>query len=67
MENWQYNYDKTVMTPPEPKASDLRCCDCGENLQYNEFYYDICGDIYCERCAEEWFEQCRHEVNDYGD
>ena len=60
-------YDKWKTTPPEPKASELKCCDCGESLMYYEYFYDICGDIYCEKCAEEWFEQCRREVNEYGD
>ena len=36
-----------------------RCCDCGKAIQ-DDYYFEIYGDIYCEKCMEDKFRR----VND---
>lgn len=59
MEKWQYELDKYLTTPPEPKESQCKCCICGEELYPEDVYFDFEDDVYCDVCAEWWVN--RHE------
>lgn len=41
--------EKTGSPDPEPEAL-IRCDKCFEEIRPGDFYYDVDGDIYCERC-----------------
>lgn len=32
------------------------CCCCGNHIQ-DDYYYDIDGEIYCEKCMEDTFRR----------
>lgn len=32
----------------------LHCDDCGSGIMSEESYYDICGDIICEQCIDDY-------------
>ena len=38
---------------PEPSPV-LYCHDCGEGIGADESYYDIGGDVICDRCIDDY-------------
>ena len=40
---------------PEREPS-LYCDDCGEGIVAGESYYDIGGDVICDRCIDDYVE-----------
>lgn len=64
--------DRYLTTPPEDyeQESNLKCCECGNDIYPGEEYYDFDGDIFCEDHAKEWLEEHKKyaEYEDcYGD
>ena len=64
------SYDLWKTTPPDPKESDCKCCECKEDLYPGGIYYEIEGEIFCENCAETWLDCQKREVTEemaYGE
>ena len=58
MENWQYDLDRVLTTPPEDEmpVSKFYCHECGFEFYPDDRVYDIDGRILCEDCADDWLE-----------
>ncbi len=70
MESWQYAEDEMLANPPDRRVSKCKCYACREELQPDDEYYELDGDIYCEFCAKEWLEGHKNWVTEsmaYGD
>ena len=60
--DWEHALDVYLTNPPEPKESQCKCSYCGDELLEGDDFYDIEGDIYCERCGEAWLERQKFKV-----
>ena len=65
MEAWQYLEDRMLANPPEPKETKCLCCKCKEPLYFDEAYYELDGEIYCENCAEKWLQGHKNWVSEW--
>ena len=66
--DWIYSkkYDDWKTSPPEPDddESKIRCCKCDEPLYYDDEYYELDDEIFCEYCAEKWLEGHKNWVTE---
>ena len=65
MEAWQYSEDRMLANPPEPKKTKCFCSVCKDPLYFDEEYYELDGEIYCELCAEKWLKAQRNWVSEW--
>lgn len=66
MGDWEYEYDKFVTNPPEPKESKFKCWCCGRPFSEGDRVYQIEGESLCEVCAIEWFDE-QYRFADYDE
>lgn len=65
MDDWERKYDEWKTTPPERPESQCKCKYCGEELFEDEEYWELDGEILCERCADEWLEGHKNWVTEH--
>ena len=58
------DYDDWKLNPPEDIAeTKCKCSFCKEPLYYDDEYWELDGEIFCEECAEEWLSEHKHWVS----
>ena len=60
MSDWEYEYDKMLANPPEPKESRFKCDKCGRPFQTDDRVYECDCDNLCEECAYDWLNDLWH-------
>lgn len=63
MGDWEDYYDKWKTTPPDDGETACKCSFCGEPLYYDDEYWELDDEIFCEDCAEKWLDEHKHWVS----
>lgn len=50
------DFDRYDRDRAEAEASRPVCCECGDPI-WDEYLWDIGGDLYCEECAQNVFRK----------
>ena len=50
-------------SPDEDDTTACKCCSCGEPLYYDDEYWELDDQIYCEDCAQEWLDGHKNWVS----
>ena len=58
------SYDRWKLDPPEPKESHCKCAWCGEELFFDDEYWELDDEILCEDCAEKWLDNHKNWVSE---
>lgn len=59
------SYDKWKTTPPDDEEeTKCRCSFCKEPLYYDDEYWLLDDEIFCEECAKEWLEEHKNWVSE---
>ena len=58
-------YDAWKTSPPEDPEPETKCkCShCGEPLYYDDEYWELDDEIYCEDCAVDWLSGHKNWVS----
>lgn len=56
--------DRWLTTPPGEEKTACKCSFCGEPLYYDDEYWELDDEIFCEDCAEKWLEEHKHWVSE---
>lgn len=58
------SYDLWKTTPPDDEEKTAcRCCFCKEPLYFDDEYWELDDEIYCEDCANDWLAEHKHWVS----
>ena len=50
----RYYEPELPLEPPESEVDGvLTCCECEEVIPGDEWYFEVNGNYYCERCMED--------------
>ena len=49
----QYPCHSSCPNAPDPPVFAV-CYSCGTEILYGDDYYDVCGNVYCEDCIDEF-------------
>ena len=64
------SYDKWKTTPPDSATTKCKCAWCGEELYFDDEYWELDDEILCEDCADKWLDNHKNWVSEsmaYGD